>query len=225
MTTTTLTNAGALMPTSARIYFRSGDDPRVETTTVPTDHLAELRALVPRRGLSPAEARRVAEFQANRLLKLAGLSEPAVPESIIDELDGIEVAYRDNWPTSGMTRQLEDGWAVFIRSREAKVRQRFTLAHEFKHILDDPFIEWLYPTVREYSPEDRAENICDYFAACLLMPKVWLRRDWTTRTQNIAALARRYRVSRQAMEVRLTQLGLLMPRPRCGGTTRQGERL
>lgn len=185
--------------------------------------LRELRSLTPRRGLSPAEARVIAERQALLLLKRLRITDPSVPTSALDGFDSIEVAYRENWPTSGMTRNLGDGWAVIIKSSEPKVRQRFTLAHEFKHILDDPFIEWLYPTVGDSSPEDRGEAACDYFAGCLLMPKVWLRRDWTSGNQDIPALARSYAVSTRAMEVRLSQLGLLEPRPRCGGSTRQGS--
>ena len=117
--------------------------------------LCDLRALTPRRGLSPAESREVAERQAFHLLKRAGIGGPAIPTSALENLEGIEVAYRDNWPTSGLTRQLVSGWAVFIRSSEPKVRQRFTLAHELKHIIDDPLVEWLYPTVGDSSPEDR----------------------------------------------------------------------
>jgi Zn-dependent peptidase ImmA (M78 family) len=48
------------------------------------------------------------------------------------------------------------------------------------------------------------------------MPKMLLRRDWTSGMQEPARLARRYHVSRAAMEVRLRQIGLIEPIPRCG---------
>lgn len=198
-----------------RVYFRAAPQ-------AADDPLAALRSVMPRRGLSPAEARHVAERQANLLLAIGNVTTPTVACSLIADLPGIDVVHRANWPTSGMTRQIDDGWAIFIRSSEPKVRQRFTTAHEFKHILDDPAIEWLYPTQGQATPEERAESVCDYFAACLLMPKVWLRADWCGGRQDIGGLARRYNVSKQAMEVRLTQLGLLMPRPRCAGTSRTG---
>lgn len=199
-----------------RVYFRASATPNEG------DVIHQLRSMVPRRGLSPAEGRLIAERQANVILASNGLERPPVSETVLSEIRGLEVLYRVNWPTSGMTKLVGDTWAILIRSNEPKVRQRFTIAHEFKHVLDDPAIEWIYPTVGSATPEDRAEAACDYFAACLLMPKVWLRRDWTEGRQNIARLAQRYNVSTRAMEVRLTQLGLLLPRPRCAGTTREG---
>jgi Zn-dependent peptidase ImmA (M78 family) len=183
-----------------------------------------LRELVPRRGLSPAEARQVAERQAAILLSHSGVERPAVDEGIITELPFVAITHRVGFPTSGMATQTDTGWVIVLRAEEAKVRQRFSLIHEFKHVLDDPYIEWLYPTRSGYSPEDRAERICDYFAACVLMPKMWVKRDWAGGgIQDIARLARRYRVSQVAMAVRLAELRLLPPTPRCAGTTRIGE--
>jgi Zn-dependent peptidase ImmA (M78 family) len=190
-----------------------------------TPILERLRAIVPRRGLSPAEARYIAERQAATLLAHAGLERPAVPESIVTDLPFVRVARRPGFPTSGMATQTDTGWVIVLRAEEAKVRQRFSLIHEFKHVLDDPFIEWLYPTKNGYSPEDRAEHICDHFAACLLMPRTWIKRDWAGGgIQGIDRLARRYNVSRVAMAVRLSELRLLPPTPRCAGTNRIGER-
>jgi Zn-dependent peptidase ImmA (M78 family) len=194
------------------------------TNTQTKGLLARLRELVPRRGLSPAEARQVAERQAAILLSHAGIGRPAVDESIVADLPFVAITHRAGFPTSGMATQTDTGWVIVLRAEEPKVRQRFSLIHEFKHVLDDPFIEWLYPTRSGYSPEDRAERICDYFAACVLMPKMWVKRDWAGGgIQDIARLARRYRVSQVAMAVRLSELRLLPPTPRCAGTTRTGE--
>lgn len=194
-------------------------------TTQTTGLLARLRELVPRRGLSPAEAKLIAERQAAILLRHAGIETPAVDESIVTDLPFLAVTHRPGFPTSGMATQTDTGWVIVLRAEEAKVRQRFSLTHELKHVLDDPFIEWLYPTKNGYSPEDRAERICDYFAACVLMPRMWIKRDWASGgIQDIARLARRYRVSQVAMAVRLAELKLLPPTPRCAGTNRIGDR-
>jgi uncharacterized protein DUF955 len=194
------------------------------TNTQTTGVLARLRELVPRRGLSPAEARQVAERQAAILLSHAGIETPAVTESIVTDLPFVAITHRPGFPTSGMATQTDTGWVIVLRAEEAKVRQRFSLIHEFKHVLDDPFIEWMYPTRGGYSPEDRAERICDYFAACVLMPKMWIKRDWAGGgIQDVARLARRYNVSQVAMAVRLSELRLLPPTPRCAGTTRTGD--
>jgi hypothetical protein len=196
---------------------------KAETHTT-TPLLTRLRELVPTRGLSPAEARYIAERQAALLLAHAGIEKPAVPESVVTDLPFVTLTRRPGFPTSGMATQTDSGWVIVLRAEEAKVRQRFTLLHEFKHVLDDPFIEWLYPTRNDYSPEERAERISDYFAACVLMPRMWIKRDWAGGgIQDIDRLARRYQVSRVAMAVRLSELRLIGPRPRCAGTTRTGE--
>jgi Zn-dependent peptidase ImmA (M78 family) len=186
--------------------------------------LERLRELVPRRGLSPAEARQVAERQAAILLASGDIDTPGVPDHLITDLPFVTVTHRPGFPTSGMATQTDTGWVIVLRAEEAKVRQRFSMIHEFKHVLDDPFIEWMYPTKHGQRPEDRAERICDYFAACVLMPKMWVKRDWAAGgIQDIARLARRYHVSQVAMAVRLSELRLLPPTPRCAGTSRIGE--
>jgi Zn-dependent peptidase ImmA (M78 family) len=40
-----------------------------------------------------------------------------------------------------------------LRAEEAKVRQRFSMIHEFKHVLDDPFIEWMYQPSTAKAPK------------------------------------------------------------------------
>jgi Zn-dependent peptidase ImmA (M78 family) len=186
--------------------------------------LARLRELVPLRGLSPAEARQIAERQAATLLASADITGPPVPDHLVTDLPFVSVTRRPGFPTSGLATLTRAGWVIVLRAEEAQARQRFSLIHEFKHILDDPFIEWLYPTRGGFSPEDRAERICDYFAACVLMPRMWVKRDWAGGgIQDIDRLARRYNVSRVAMAVRLAELRLLPPTPRCAGTTRTGE--
>ncbi len=196
----------------------------ITKTQTQTGLLERLRELVPRRGLSPAEARQVAERQAAILLSSSSIEGPSVPDEIITDLPFVTVTHRPGFPTSGMATQTDSGWVIVLRAEEAKVRQRFSMIHEFKHVLDDPFIEWMYPTKRGQSPEDRAERICDYFAACVLMPKMWVKRDWAAGgIQDLARLARRYRVSQVAMAVRLSELRLLPPTPRCAGTSRIGD--
>ncbi len=177
--------------------------------------LEKLRSIVPDRALMPSEALHVAERQAGMLLSAFGISSPAISHELIAELPFLTVARRAGFPSSGMTTRTDKGWVIVLKSDERAERQRFTLAHELKHLLDDPFIHRLYPRTALYSAHERAERTCDYFAACLLMPKSLLTRDWCAGMQRVEYLARRYRVSRQAMGVRLSQLGLLIDTPRC----------
>ena len=59
--------------------------------------------------------------------------------------------------------------------------------------------------------------MCDYFAACLLMPRPWVKRLWAQGTQDATVLAATFAVSPAAMNVRLQQLGLAEPRGRWHG--------
>lgn len=180
-----------------------------------TGSLARLRAMMPRRPLGVREAESIAERQAGRLRAELGVLGPQLKESDLATLPWLAITRRDIFPTSGLAMKTDYGWVIVLSGSEAKVRQRFSLAHEIKHCLDDPFIDGLYPPIGGYGSDERTERICDRFAAALLMPRVLLRADWADRLQDIAQLARRYDVSRAAMQIRLTQLGLIEPTPRC----------
>ena len=56
--------------------------------------LAQLRTLVPQRDLSPSEALRIAELQANRLLQHFQIISDRVPEEIVTELPRIRIEQR-----------------------------------------------------------------------------------------------------------------------------------
>ena len=174
-----------------------------------------LRDLVPIRPLTQLEALRIAELQATRLLALSGVKAPAVPEAIITELPKIEVRRVRPWPSAGCTDWVKSTWVIVLNAADIPARQRFTLTHEFKHILDDRFVKVIYPNLPTMSSKVRAERACDYFAGCLLVPKLWLRQAWTSGIQQPAALAHHFGVSESAIATRLSQTGLVDPKPRC----------
>lgn len=60
-----------------------------------------------------------------------------------------------------------------------------------------------------------SERVADYFAACALMPKAWVKTAFYSRTQRVEELADLFQVSPRAMSVRLSQLGLTTPVDRC----------
>jgi predicted transcriptional regulator len=172
------------------------------------DVVDTLRRLLPERAVTWSEAHSVAERQAALLLKLLYIDEPPVPQFVISSLSGIVVDRQADWPTDGMAVQGPHHWRIVLNADALRQRQRFSLAHEFKHILDDPVVERLY---RHLSPErrrQRAERLCNYFSACLLMPRTWVKRDWCAGRQRPRELARRYYVSVEAMTTRLSELGL-----------------
>ena len=178
--------------------------------------VADLRALTPHRALTLGESLRVAELQANRLLEASGIYEPAVPAEVIDNLPRVSVERVGRVPVSGSVRWSRGLWMIAINRHEPQVRQRFSLAHELKHVLDAPFGDVLYPSWRGMSSHDRTEHIANHFAACLLMPKPWVRRAFFNQgPTDLRRLACRFDVSQTAMRIRLESLGLAQPQVRC----------
>jgi hypothetical protein len=181
---------------------------RSSTLVADRDVIALLRSLLPNRAVSWSEEHSIAERQAALLLDLLHISEPPVPQFVISSLPGIVVDWRADWPTSGMAVQARSHWRIVLKQSEPRQRQRFSLAHEFKHVLDDPRIDRVHAHLKPHRRAERAERLCNYFAACLLMPRPWIKHDWCGGMQRIATLARRYYVSHEAMRTRLSELGL-----------------
>lgn len=176
--------------------------------------LAALRALVPRRALTNREAERIAELQANRFRELLGLREPSLPEEAITSLPRIAVSYDFDLPVSGLAQWSNGRWLIAINGQEPEVRQRFSLAHELFHIVNHTTQQWLHPDGPTQTGSVRAERLADFFAACLLMPKRQVKRMFYDggKPEYLAAV---FEVSPLAMQVRLSQLGLVEVAPRC----------
>ncbi|WP_131786565.1 ImmA/IrrE family metallo-endopeptidase [Protofrankia symbiont of Coriaria ruscifolia] len=187
----------------------------------PQSIIRQLRSLMPTRPLEEHEARGVAERQAIKLLELLGQHEPSVNVSLIAELPRLEVKVKRSQHltasgTSGFAQWSRGRWLVVVNRDDAPTRRRFTLSHEFKHVLDHPFVSVIYSNLGENEDErnDMTERICDYFAGCLLMPRNWIKRAWANGVQDQATLAAMFDVSEMAMAVRLRQIGLTEPRTR-----------
>lgn len=176
--------------------------------------LKQLRSLTPLRALTLHEALQRAELQARRLLQLHGISAAPVPLEVITEAPRIRIVYDWDLPTSGSAHWDGSDWVITINASETAARQHFSLCHEYKHIVDHP-TRHLIHGVTGLSADAVAERVAEYFAACVLMPKAWLKTAYFTGTQSIEALAAKFKVSPQAMSVRLNQLGLSGPRQRC----------
>lgn len=99
-----------------------------------------------------------------------------------------------------------DEWLIQYNIRESLGANRYTIFHEAYHILchrTDPAFRRIGQGHRPFD-----EVVADYFAACILMPKKWVREQWP-RVHSIPKMALIFRVSESAMRMRLTQLGLL----------------
>lgn len=170
--------------------------------------LAALRKLQPRRDASLRAALRCTERQAERLLRLAGITEAPVSEKIITELPGVSVHYRSGIPVSGSCHWTGKYWIIETNGDEPPVQQRFTLFHELKHIVDHG------------QPSDLAtdcfgfevrELLADVFASCVLVPARFLRRAWRAGLRCPQLLADYFQVSVATIRMRLVQVGLRAP--------------
>ena len=181
--------------------------------------LALLRDLVPHRRMTQREALQVAELQAARLRRHLGIDEARFPIEALD-LPRIRVRYDAELPTSGMTFWNGSTWIIVLNAAESRTRQRFSLIHEFKHIVDHTTKQHLYGS-HTGKDDPAAERAADYFAACVLMPKLYVKRHYGRGPRTLTSMARTFDVSPAAMKYRLDQLGLIDQPQRCNwsGTT------
>jgi Zn-dependent peptidase ImmA (M78 family) len=177
--------------------------------------MKQVRDIMPARPISLSEAHILAERQATTLLRLLDVHEVPVPVARIAELPRIEIQVEPQHRMigkSGFSHRWENGrWLIVVNKNDVPGRRRFTLAHEFKHVLDHSIANVAYAQLGhgDASRQQRQiEHICDHFAACLLMPRMVVKRAWGSGIQDIDALAGLFKVSVSAMQIRLDYLGL-----------------
>lgn len=170
--------------------------------------ITSARDLAPLRRLNHHEALALAERQAHRVLEATGTTLPSVPDRVITDLARIKVRYVSPFPASGAAHWLPGHWSILINAGEPPTRQRMTLAHEFKHVLDHPFLDVLYGADDTPERTKLIEQVCDYFAGCLLVPEPWLRDAWDSGRHEIPILAAMFNVSPAAIATRLGQTGI-----------------
>lgn len=181
------------------------------------DLVQKLRASMPAHPVTLGEAYSLAERQSLELLMYWGVKSTPIPTEVcrivdLPQLD-TNVVPRHWLPrAAGLCRVLRDERGqILVNKGDTQGRRRFTLAHEFKHYLDDPIAEAVYAELGYGDERLRArqiEQICDMFAACLLMPRMVVKRLWTSGIQDAESLALLFDVSLSAMTIRLKYLGL-----------------
>jgi Zn-dependent peptidase ImmA (M78 family) len=171
--------------------------------------------------------RRDIEFEARKLLEDNSVSHPPVPvQDLAASLDIDVRSSAGNDDVSGALIRNDDSVVIAVNSAQHENRQRFTIAHEIGHFLlhkgtqvhfDDDF-RINYRKADSTGMATDEEREANSFAAALLMPEHFLKKDWLRlRLENVAAptaiqsLAMRYKVSTRAMEFRLVNLGFVSP--------------
>lgn len=162
---------------------------------------------------------------AKNLLSKGKVSKPPIPVERLARLRGVQVRYEPlDGDLSGMLFREGDRAIIGVNALHPKSRQRFTIAHELGHLeLHEPTgihvdRKFLVRRRDERSSKavDHEEIEANSFAAELLMPGSMLEDDLSGFEMDYEDeeltrwLADRYKVSLQAMAIRLNKLGLLL---------------
>lgn len=157
------------------------------------------------------------ETRAEQVLKKAAVKILPVP---VEEIAGryqIKISRAPHDAFSGLLIRKDGHALIGVNSKEAPVRQRFTVAHELGHFFlhpeKDAFVD--YRDNKKGAMRTPREKQANMFAAALLMPRTLLLKDCRALSReglaedDIVALARRYQVSDEAMRFRLMNLNVL----------------
>ncbi|MFZ0774023.1 MAG: ImmA/IrrE family metallo-endopeptidase [Candidatus Sulfotelmatobacter sp.] len=153
------------------------------------------------------------------LLRRAGVHRPPVPVERIAEVLGLEVRHLPSPDEiSGALIRKGKDLIIGVNSHQHPNRQRFTIAHEIAHFVlhkgrslhvDEDFC------INRDGSNNLDEMQANRFAAELLMPEGLVEADVSrfnvVDARIVGLLASKYRVSSQAMQIRLSNLGYIAP--------------
>jgi len=142
---------------------------------------------------------------ADMLTLRLGLEQPPIDVVRVCEYLGIQLFNADSPRWSGAVNSDEYSATIWVRADDALIRQRFTIAHELGHLmLHSLGVSFRDDTFTGTSAEMEANR----FAAAFLMPERLVRAA-AEHTQLSEHLAAQFRVSEQAMKIRLSTLGMV----------------
>lgn len=152
------------------------------------------------------------ELEAQKILNKFGIRQAPVPvEDIISKM-GIKMGYAPSDEYSGILIRKDKVALMGINSNEPEARRRFSMAHELGHFIFEKNTVTIDHRNNNYLEKPEKEKCADLFAANLLMPGRMLRIDYErsigATEEKLLALARKYKVSMEAMRIRLASLGL-----------------
>lgn len=183
-------------------------------TPIPPQLLSRLRQLAPKRALTFSESLTVAQHQATRLRELVDITAVAMPLDWVPKLPRLTVevvpAHKFGESMSGLTTRKDGRYLIAVNKNTSRTHRRFTLCHEFKHLIDYPYARIWHAGLRYGDPGSqdwRIERIADHFAAHMLMPSGLVKRAWSRGLQEPRILSRLFEVSEEAMRIRLDNLG------------------
>lgn len=173
--------------------------------------------------ITPAAVRRIRE-RVTALLEDHGIHKPPVPVEKIAENLGLEIRCAPlQGDLYGALIRSDHEMYIGVNSLNHPNRRRFTIAHELGHFvlhkgikvhIDKGFrVNWRDDESSQAVSDEEME--ANRFAAEILMPIQFLTRDIEALRgvgqETVTLLARKYRVSSQAMKIRLGNFGYIPP--------------
>jgi Zn-dependent peptidase ImmA (M78 family) len=173
--------------------------------------------------ITPAAVRRIRE-RVTAVLEDHGIDEPPVPVDKIAENLGLEVRLAPlRGDLYGALIRSDHEMYIGVNSLNHPNRRRFTIAHELGHFvlhkgikvhIDKGFrVNWRDDESSEAVSDEEME--ANRFAAELLMPIQFVKKDIEklrgVGPETVALLAKKYKVSSQAMRIRLSGFGYMLP--------------
>lgn len=163
------------------------------------------------------------ERRAERVLEMAGVNTAPVPVERVARSLGIKVKRTDlGDDCSGVLVRNGNRAVIGVNSQHSVNRRRFSIAHELGHFdlhSGDTYIDRGYRVhfrdLESGSGTKREEMEANAFAAALLMPARLVRDAFEKQPFELAEdddleiLARKFRVSTQAMTYRLMKLRII----------------
>lgn len=143
------------------------------------------------------------------LLGAIGCLGPPVPTESLLRYLGAALLWDRAMPRGlhGVLLCRPQGDVVVLNDRDAYTCRRFSAAHEAGHLLYHKRGVYAHHDGNTQTPMEREAN---RFAATMLMPEAWIRKDWHL-MRSLPHIARRYAVSREAMLIRLRDELHLLP--------------
>jgi hypothetical protein len=137
---------------------------------------------------------------ARSVVRRHHLTGPPVDVQAIAAAEGYLVRYALLGEVEGRMRQLGGQWLIELNQDRHVNSQRFTIAHEVGHLVMG------HQGCGSSAVEERQANV---FAAELLIPLSMLRIA-LKKTRRLSELAALFRVSKEAMQYKLNEHGLLL---------------
>ena len=137
---------------------------------------------------------------ARSVARRHGVTAPPVDVEAIAVREGMRVVRVDLGALEGRMREDDDGWLIEVNSDRSLTSQRFSVGHELGHR------KMGHHGCGTDAKQEREANL---FAAELLMPLVLLRKAMA-KHRSLGELARLFQVSREAMQIKLREQGMLV---------------